>query len=153
PVREAVGFELRPHVPRPDARDRAVAPDPAAVEIARLGSDADAPQVHVVTDVDREPAPHARPAPAARSPRLVAVAARLGELVAHAVGLDPAAPPPRLLEVTLADVLPRLGARTRPGSSLPVAADRWIEVRELNVYDEACRPAPAPGPGVQDHLP
>src|SRR5437870_12679724 len=150
PVREAVGLELRPHVPRPDARDGAVAPDPAAVEIARLGSDADATQVRVVADVDREPAPHTWPAPAARSPRLVAVAARLGELVAHAVGLDPAAPPPRLLEVTLADVLPRLGARTRPGSSLPVAADRWSERPELHVHDQACRPRPALGPGARD---
>src|SRR5207237_6612337 len=108
PVREAVGLELRPHVPRPDARDRTVAPDPAAVEIAGVGGDADAAQVHVVAHVDRAPAPHARPAPAARSPRLVAVAARPGELVAHAAGLDPPAPAPRLLEVTLADVLPRL---------------------------------------------
>src|SRR5205814_6195244 len=89
----------------------------------RVGADADAAEVHVVADVDREPAPHARAAPAARSPRLVAIAARLDELVAHTVGLDPSAPASRLLEVALADVLPRLGTRARPGSTLAVAAD------------------------------
>src|SRR5213078_539968 len=71
-VREAVGRELGAHVPRADARRLAVAPHPAAVEVARLRADADAAEVRVVADVDREPAPHARPAPAPRPPRLVA---------------------------------------------------------------------------------
>ena len=55
----------------------AVAPHPAAVEIAAVGADDDAAEVGVVVDVDGEPAPHLRPAPAARSPRLVAIAAGL----------------------------------------------------------------------------
>src|SRR5205823_378082 len=96
-VRDLVGRELGAHVPLADAARLAVAPHPAAVEVARLGADADAAEVRVVADVDREPAPHGGSAPAPRPPRLVAVAARLAERVAHAVGLDPAAPAAGLL--------------------------------------------------------
>src|SRR5215831_13092930 len=84
---EAVGGELGREVPAADARVLGVAPDPPAMQIARVGADPDAAQVDVVAQVDREPAPHARPAPAARPPRLVTVAARLDQLVAHALRL------------------------------------------------------------------
>src|SRR5438067_8739966 len=89
--------------------------------------------------------------PGARSPRLVAIAARLDELVAHTVGLDPSAPASRLLEVALADVLPRLGTRARPGSTLPVAADCRGERLEGQVDGDGGRTRRARAAEVDDH--
>src|SRR5947208_9917194 len=132
-VGEAVGRELGADGPRADARRLAVAPHPAAVEIARLGADADAAEVHPVADVDREPAPHGGSAPAPRPPRLVAIAARLAERVVHPVGLDPAAPAAGLLEVPLADARARGGARPGAGAALAVAPDRRRERAEDEV--------------------
>src|SRR3989442_13381722 len=103
-VGEAVVGQLGAHVPLADAGVLTVAPDPPAVEVARGGADADTAEVGVVADVDGEPAPHLRAAPPPGSPRLVAVATRVGaELVPAAARLDPARPAPRLLEVALAD--------------------------------------------------
>src|SRR6266849_7267108 len=128
-VRQAVGRELGAHLPLADARRLAVAPHPAPVQVARPGADADAAEVHIVADVDREPAPHGGPAPAPRAPRLVAVAACLAQRVADAVGLDPAAPAARLLEVALADAGARrgAGAGAGAGAALAVAAHRRRE--------------------------
>src|SRR5438874_7430224 len=103
-VGEAVVGQLRAHVPFANARVLAVAPDPSSVEVARGGADADPAEVGIVADVDGEPTPHLRTAPAPRSPRLVAVAARVAtELVPGATRLDPARPPSRLLEMALSD--------------------------------------------------
>src|SRR5438876_10693213 len=107
------------------------------MEVARLRAHADAAEVRVVADVDRDAGPHARPAPAPRPPRLVAVAARLAERVAHAVGLDPAAPAAGLLEMPRADACARGGARPGAGAALAIAADRGRERVEDEVEGDA----------------
>src|SRR5207249_2802703 len=61
----------------------------------------------------------------------------LAERVAHAVGLDPAAPAARLLEVPLADARARGGARPGAGAALAVAADRGRERVEDEVEGDA----------------
>ena len=133
-VGHAVVGDLARDLPLLDARVLALGPHPAAVEIAGVGADADAAEVRVVVDVDREPAPHLRAAPTARAPRLVAVAARVDELVAHAVGLDPARPAAGLLEVALADARARRRARALALAPLPVDADRGRERVEREVH-------------------
>ena len=120
------------------------------MQVACVGADPDAAQVDVVTQVDREPAPHPRTAPAARSPRLVAVATRVDEVVAHARGLDPARPAARLLEVALADVAPRLGADARTAAALPVAADGGRERLEGDVHADPAAAALAAAGEVAD---
>src|SRR5262249_34456906 len=149
-LREAIGGEVRRDVPAADARMLAVAPDPSPMQIARLGADPDAAQVDVVAQVDREPAPHARPTPAPRSPRLVAVAPRFEQLEAHALRLDPARPAARLLEMPLADVAPRLGADPRPGTALAVAAGGGGERLERHVHGDAPATALAAAGEVAD---
>src|SRR5918995_1512381 len=103
-VGHAVVGQLAGHVPVADRRRLAVAPYPAAVQVAGRRADADAAEVHVVAHVDREPAPHLRAAPAAGAPRLVAVAAgRRGvEPPGLAVTADRPRPAPGLLEMALA---------------------------------------------------
>ena len=143
-VRHAVVGDLARDLPLLDARVLAVGPHPTAVQIAGVGADADAAEVHVVADVDREPAPHLRAAPAPRAPRLVAVAARVDELVAHAVGLDPARPAAGLLEVALADARARRRARAAALAALAVDAHRRRERVEREVErDVRRRAAPA----------
>src|SRR5690242_11859900 len=122
-VRHTVGCELARDLPLADARMRPVGPDPAAVQVAGIGADANAAEMRVVTDVDREPAPHLRAAPAARAPRLVTIAARLDERRTLALRFDPAAPAACLFEVTLADGCRGRRARALVLAALPVDAD------------------------------
>src|SRR5207248_6591717 len=77
-VGQAIFGELGAYIPLADAGGRPVPPYPAAVEVTGIGADADATEVDVITNVDREPAPHLGAAPPARTPRLVALAPRLG---------------------------------------------------------------------------
>src|SRR5262245_48535827 len=138
-VRETVLCQRRVDVPAADARRGAVTPHPAAVEVSRLGADPDAAEVNVVAEVDREPAPHAWPPPAARSPGLVPVPARVVERVAVALGLEPAGPAPCLLEVPLADARTRRGGRAAATGALGVDADRRCEGAKRGVEPDARR--------------
>src|SRR6185436_15860216 len=121
-------------LPLLDARVLTVGPHPSAVQIAGFGADPDAAEMRLVVDVDREPAPHLRPAPPARAPRLVAVATCIDELVADAVGFDPARPAAGLLEVALADAERRGRARTLARAALAVDADCGRERVEQEVH-------------------
>src|SRR5439155_14391946 len=62
---------------------------------------------------------------------------RLAGSVANAVGLDPAAPAARLLEVPLADARARGGARPGADAALAIAADRGRERVEDEVEGDA----------------
>ena len=124
----------------------AVGPDPPAMQVTDVGADAYATEMRVVTDVDGEPAPHLRAAPPTRSPRLVAVAARVDQFVTLPVGRDPARPPTRLLEVALPHALAGRRARAAPEPpcpSTPTAGVNASKVRSsatrLGVRGEAPR--------------
>src|SRR5262249_52567496 len=139
PMGHAVVGELAPHPPLVDAGVIAVFPNPAPMQVARLRTDADASKVHAFTErlaaeVDREPTPHRRAAPASRSPRFVAVAAGVGPLMTRAAGLEPTRPPAGLFEMTLAHALARLDARAAAFGVLPVGSDQRRERIEGHVH-------------------
>jgi len=145
-LRHAVVVSLGADAPLGQARVLSVLPHPAAMQVAGFGPDADASEVDVVTDVDREPAPHARPLPAAWPPGLVAVSAGLrSEGLAHAPHLEPSAPAARLFEVALAGR--RLGGTADRGgvhrclrARRCIDADQGCQRLELHVEAQACGP-------------
>ena len=97
--------------------------------------------MHVVVDVDGEPAPHLRPAPAARTPGPVAVAAGALPLARFAVDGERARPAARLLEVAPADGARGGGGlgRLGPAARLAVGSDRWGDGVEANVETDLHR--------------
>ena len=117
--------QLGPHAPLGHRGGATAVPHPAPVQVAGVGAEADPAEVHVLAEVDREPAPHLGAAPAARAPGPVPVAVRAVPLVPRAVDGERARPAPGLLEMPLADGpgrRRRLG-RLRAAARLPVRAD------------------------------
>src|SRR4051794_25753541 len=146
-VRDAVVGDVARYLPLLDARVFAFGPHPSSVEVAGVGADADPTEVHVVADVDREPAPHLRATPPPRAPRLVAVTARVDHLVAHAVGLDPPCPTAGLLQMALAHAHARGRARALAVTALTVDAD----CRRQRVEGEIHREVRVAREGVDVH--
>src|SRR5262249_43770204 len=117
------GSELARDLPLANARVGALGPYPAAMEIAGIGTDTNSAEMRFVPDVDGEPPPHLRTAPTARTPRLVAIASRIDEVVTGAGDFDPSRPAAGLLEMALADACRRRAARTLRITPLTVDAD------------------------------
>src|SRR5262245_40537012 len=102
-----VALDDRVELPAADAAASSVTPHPALVNVAGCRPHADAAEVRVVADVDREPAPHLEAAALAfrlsRSPGLVAIAASTVQSEGRAVDLRRARPRSRLLEMAAGD--------------------------------------------------
>lgn len=112
-------------------------PTPSPCAGRRLPCRGGCPEVQVVADVDGEPPPHLRSAPAARAPRPVPVAPGAAPWAFRAVDGESAAPASGLLEVSLAD-----GARSRGrlgrlrATRLAIGADGRSERVEANVQHD-----------------